>query len=182
MFHAGEEMITRRSLILATVSAIACGSAGAARADAAAKTFLEKIYAAYKGKNSKGVSFDTDAGVRRYFEPGLAALIIKDRNDAKKRDDVPNLDADPFVGGQDWEIGPVEIVVRDTAPSSRTAGGSPTSPGTARTRCAASSRRSEPLQSPLRGQGYGNAGCRAARYFANVHWRWSQTTMIATVR
>jgi hypothetical protein len=121
MPHAGEEMITRRNLILASVSAVACVAAGTARADAAAKAFLEKIYAAYKGKNSKGVSFDSDAGVRRYFEPGLAALIIKDRNDAKKRGDVPDLDADPFVGGQDWEIGPVEIVVRDIAPDKASA-------------------------------------------------------------
>ena len=113
MFHVGEETITRRNFILASVSAVACGAAGAARADAAAKAFLQKIHAAYKGKNSKGVPLDSDAGVRRYFEPGLAALIIKDRNDAKKRDDVPELDADPFVGGQDWEIGPVDIVVRD---------------------------------------------------------------------
>ena len=117
----GEEMITRRNLVLASVAAMACVASGAAHADAAAKAFLEKIYAAYKGKNSKGVSFDTDAGVRRYFEPGLAALIIKDRNDAKKRDDVPNLDADPFVGGQDWEIGPVTIVVRDIAPDKASA-------------------------------------------------------------
>jgi len=121
MFHAVEEMITRRNFILASVSAVAFGSAGAAHADAAAKAFLEKIYAAYKGKNSKGVSFDSDAGVRRYFEPGLAALIIKDRNDAKKRDDVPALDADPFVGGQDWEIGPVEIAVRDISPDKASA-------------------------------------------------------------
>jgi Protein of unknown function (DUF3828) len=109
-------MVTRRNFVLASVSAVACGSAGAAYADAAAKAFLEKIYAAYKGKNSKGVSFDSDAGVRRYFEPGLAALIIKDRNDARKRGDVPELDADPFISGQDWDIGPVDIVVRDIAP------------------------------------------------------------------
>ena len=64
MFHVGEEMITRRNFILASVSAVACGSAGAARADAAAKAFIEKIYAAYKGKNSKGVSYDSDTGVR----------------------------------------------------------------------------------------------------------------------
>jgi hypothetical protein len=121
MSRQGEAMITRRNLVLASVSAMACVAPGAAHADAAAKAFLEKIYAAYKGKNSKGVSFDSDAGVRRYFEPGLAALIIKDRNDAKKRDDVPNLDADPFVGGQDWEIGPVAIVVRDTAPDKASA-------------------------------------------------------------
>jgi hypothetical protein len=114
-------MIARRNFVLASVLMVALGATRSARADAAAKAFLEKIYAAYKGKNSKGVSFDSDAGVRRYFEPGLAALIIKDRNDAKKRGDVPELDADPFVGGQDWEIGPVAIAVRDIAPDKASA-------------------------------------------------------------
>jgi hypothetical protein len=46
----------------------------------------------------------------------LAALMIKNRKDAAKRGDVPELDGDPFINGQDWEIGPVDIVVRDVAP------------------------------------------------------------------
>jgi hypothetical protein len=111
-------MITRRNLALTGLLAVAAAaaSAGAALPDAAAKAFLEKIYAAYKGKKSKGVSFDSDAALRGYFEPKLAALMIKDRNDARKRGDVPELDADPFISGQDWDIGPVDIVVRDIAP------------------------------------------------------------------
>jgi hypothetical protein len=109
-------MITRRIFVSASVLAAACAAAGAARADAAAKAFLEKIYAAYKGKNSKGIPLDSDAMLRLYFEPKLAALMIKDMKDAQKRGDVPALDADPFVSGQDWEIGPVEIMVRDLAP------------------------------------------------------------------
>ena len=47
---------------------------------------------AYKGTNSKGISLDSDAMLRLYFDPGLAALIIKDRRDANKRGDVPELD------------------------------------------------------------------------------------------
>jgi hypothetical protein len=109
-------MITRRSFVLASVLTTACAAAGAARADDAAKAFLEKIYAAYKGKNSKGILLDTDARLRLYFEPKLAALMIKDMKAAQKRGDVPELDGDPFVGGQDWEIGPVAIEVRDLAP------------------------------------------------------------------
>jgi hypothetical protein len=115
------EMITRRDLVLASVLTAACAAAGAARADAAAKAFLEKIYAAYKGKNSKGVPLDSDAKLRLYFEPKLAALMIKDMKDAQKRGDVPELDSDPFVAGQDWEIGPVDIAVRDTAPDKASA-------------------------------------------------------------
>ena len=114
-------MITRRNFAFATALTLACTSAGAAVADAAAKAFLEKIYAAYKGKNSKGIPLDSDALLRFYFEPKLAALMIKDRKDAQKRDDVPALDGDPFVAGQDWEIGPVDIVVRDLAPDKASA-------------------------------------------------------------
>jgi hypothetical protein len=40
--------------------------------------------------------------VRRYCEPELAALIIKDRKDA--RGEVGKLDFDPFIDAQDWEI------------------------------------------------------------------------------
>jgi hypothetical protein len=109
-------MITRRSFFFASASAAAMAAAGAAVADPAAKAFLEKIYAAYKSKNSKGVPLDSDAMLRLYFEPKLAALMIKDRKDAAKRGDIPTLDGDPFVNGQDWEIGPVDIVVRDIAP------------------------------------------------------------------
>ena len=114
-------MITRRDLVLASVLTAACAPAGAALADAAAKAFLEKIYAAYKGKNSKGIPLDSDARLRFYFEPKLAALMIKDMKAAQKRGDVPELDSDPFIAGQDWEIGPVDIAVRDIAPDKASA-------------------------------------------------------------
>src|SRR6202047_2047181 len=114
-------MITRRNFVLVSARTPACAPAAAALADAAAKAFLEKIYAAYKGKNSKGVPLDSDAMLKRYFEPKLAALMIKDRKDAAKRGDVPELDGDPFINAQDWEIGPVDIVVRDTAPDKASA-------------------------------------------------------------
>jgi Protein of unknown function (DUF3828) len=114
-------MITRRDFVLVSALTAACAAAGAARADDAAKAFLEKIYAAYKGKNSKGVLLDSDAKLRLYFEPKLAAMMIKDSKAAQKRGDVPELDGDPFVGAQDWEIGPVEIAVRDIAPDKATA-------------------------------------------------------------
>src|SRR5216684_1201293 len=114
-------MITRRYFAFASVLAAACACAGTAFADAAAKAFLEKIYAAYKGKNSKGIPLDSDAMLRRYFEPKLAALMIKDMKDAQKRGDVPELDSDPFIAGQDWESGPVDIAVLDTAPGKASA-------------------------------------------------------------
>ena len=114
-------MITRRHFVFASVLVIAGVPAGAALADPAAKAFLEKIYAAYKGKNSKGIPLDSDAMLRRYFEPKLAALMIKDRKNAAKRGDVPELNSDPFINGQDWEIGPVDIAVSDIAPDKASA-------------------------------------------------------------
>jgi hypothetical protein len=76
-------------------------------AETSAKEFVDNIYKAYvsrAGKGGNGVSIATDAAVRRYFSPSVAALIIADARQAKKRDEVPALDGDPFVGHQDWEV------------------------------------------------------------------------------
>src|SRR5919198_4434132 len=88
--------------------------------DASAKAFLDAIYKAYIGKNTKGVSLEGDAAVRRYFEPTLAAMIIKDGKDAARRKEVPTLDGDPFVDAQDWEISAVTIDVADAGPGKAT--------------------------------------------------------------
>lgn len=91
-------------------------AAGPAAADAAAVAFVTRIYDAYKGKNSKGNPTDNEAALRRYFEPSLVALIVKDAKAAAKRGDVPTLDGDPFVDAQDWEITAVDIAVADMPP------------------------------------------------------------------
>ncbi len=54
-----------------------------------------------KGKNRNGISLNSDATIRRYFEPGLAGLIIKDRKDAADRGEAPTLSSDPFVGSSE---------------------------------------------------------------------------------
>jgi hypothetical protein len=89
----------------------------ASAADATAKTFVTRIYDAYKGKNSKGISIETEAAIRSYFEPSLAALIIKDEKDAAKRKEVPTLEFDPFIDGQEWELSDVNIAVSDASPN-----------------------------------------------------------------
>jgi hypothetical protein len=114
-------MITRRKFVAAAVLAMAGALPNAGYADPAAKAFLDRIYAAYKGKNSKGIGLASAAELRRYFEPGLAAMMIKDRREADKHGDAPDFDSDPFIGGQDWEIGAVDIVVNDTAPDKASA-------------------------------------------------------------
>ena len=87
-----------------------------AAGDVAATAFVTKIYDAYKGKDAKGVTLDAEADYRRYFEPSLVALIIKDQKAAAKRKDVPTLDGDPFVDAQDWEITALDIAVTDAPP------------------------------------------------------------------
>jgi len=106
-------MITRRNLLVP--AACVCTGLALVRvhaAESSARSFVEAIYASYAGKNSKGVSLDSNAAIRRYFEPSLAALIIKDRREA--RGEVGKLGSDPFIDAQDWEIDNVDVAVRDT--------------------------------------------------------------------
>jgi hypothetical protein len=113
-------MPTQRAILFTVVCTlvIACGfaAAPAAAGDAAATAFVTKIYDAYKGKDSKGISLVGEAAVRRYFEPSLAAIIVNDQKAAARRHDVPNLDSDPFIDAQDWEISGIEVAVTDAPP------------------------------------------------------------------
>jgi hypothetical protein len=112
-------MLTRRSLFLMAAGSLAMPwglAAPAAAGDVAATAFVTKIYDAYKGKDAKGVTLDAEADYRRYFEPSLVALIIKDQKAAAKRKDVPTLDGDPFVDAQDWDITALDIAVTDAPP------------------------------------------------------------------
>src|ERR1700734_1312220 len=105
-------MLSRRTIILDAVCIAFAGPALAA--EPAVTVFVTAIYPPYKGKNAKGIRLDTEADIRRYFEPSLAALMIKDQKDAARRHDVPNLDGDPFVDAQDWDIAAFDIAVTDT--------------------------------------------------------------------
>ena len=107
-------MIARHKILTAACICVALATVGARAADPSAKAFVESIYAAYKGKDSKGISLETDAAVRRYFDPKLAALIIKDREDAQG--EVGKLGSDPFIDAQDWEIDAVDVAIRAIAP------------------------------------------------------------------
>ena len=106
-------MIARRNVLVALWIGLALASVGAMAAEPSATSFVEAIYAPYKVKDGKGNPLDSDAAVKRYFEPRLAALIIKDRNKAAKRE-LSTLDMDPFIDAQDWDISAVDVAVRDT--------------------------------------------------------------------
>jgi hypothetical protein len=112
-------MLTRRDALCAAIVALAAAG-GAAAADAAARAFLVAIYNTYKGKGGNGIQLASDAVIRRYFEPGLAALMIKDQKEAGARGEVGALDGDPFVDAQDWDIKSFEIGVQDSGPSKAT--------------------------------------------------------------
>jgi hypothetical protein len=103
---------TRRTLIAAAASFLVARPVLAA--DDSATAFVTGIYETYKGSGAKGLPLDTDRAVRRYFEPSLAALIIRDRK--KARGEVGQLDGDPFIDAQDWNIDKFDIEVADTAP------------------------------------------------------------------
>jgi len=113
-------MLTRRDILLGTAAAAAI-IAPALAADAAAAAFVTGIYDAYKGKDAHGVPIDSDRAVGRYFEPSLATLIRKDQKAAARRNEAPQLDGDPFVDAQDWEIAAFDIAVTDTAPGKASA-------------------------------------------------------------
>ena len=108
-------MLTRRT-VLCGVAALVLATPALA-ADAGAQAFVTQIYESYKGKDSKGAPLESDGDIRRYFEPTLAALMIKDQNAAAKRGEVGTLDGDPFIDAQDWEIDAFDIKVVDAAPS-----------------------------------------------------------------
>src|SRR5688500_2134685 len=68
-------------------------------------TFLESVYKVYRNNSSaKGIDTSKPDVVRRHFAPPLAKAMLKDRADAKKRDEAPLLNGDPFIDAQDWEI------------------------------------------------------------------------------
>jgi hypothetical protein len=77
-------MIARRNLLIALCTGIGFAPVAVTAADPSATSFVEGIYAPYKDKDGNGSPLDTDAAVKRYFEPKLATLIIKDRNKGRQ--------------------------------------------------------------------------------------------------
>jgi hypothetical protein len=104
-------MFTRRSFAIAAacIALIAPACAG----DASATVFVTAIYHSYIGKGAKGVPLDSERKIRRYFEPGLATLMVRDQTAAARRKEVGSLDFDPFINAQDWEIASFDIAVGD---------------------------------------------------------------------
>lgn len=115
-------LFSRRSIVILLVAcgvglvALGAPRSASAQSDPSVDAFLNAIYSAYKGssdKGAKGIPLNSDETIQRYFEPSLAAEIIKDAAEAKKRGDVPKLNGDPFIDGQDWEITKFNVAVKE---------------------------------------------------------------------
>ena len=77
------------------------------------EVFLHSIYDRYIGPEDKThpIDYSKLSELRKYFVPGLVAMIMKDFAATAKADEVPALDGDPFVDAQEWDIKSFDIKV-----------------------------------------------------------------------
>lgn len=96
----------RRAVALLLAAPLPAGAqpAGTARA------FLGSLYRPYLQKNYEGHRLDPPSAV---FTAPLAQAIVKDRQEAERRNEVPLLDGDPLVDAQDFEITDLAIDVQE---------------------------------------------------------------------
>lgn len=103
-------MIARRTMRLA----LALLLAAAAALIGTPQAFLDAIYRPYPNKAVKGHDYDK---TERYFASPLREAMDKDYAEAKKRNEVPTLNGDPFIDAQDWEIANVVVNAWLTGPT-----------------------------------------------------------------
>lgn len=89
------------------------GFSTASAAEQSARDFVASVYAAYQGKDAKGISLATRSEIARYFTPSLTKLIDDDSKLAAKRGEVGALDGDPLIDAQDYQIDAVAIDVKE---------------------------------------------------------------------
>jgi hypothetical protein len=88
--------------LIATSAAVAQG--------ASPLTFLEAVYKPYRTNNrAKAIDIGKPEVIRRHFAPVLAKAMIKDQIEARKKQEAPLLNGDPFVDAQDWQIADLKI-------------------------------------------------------------------------
>ena len=110
--------MTRLLLSLSLAVTVLFGLIGSSVAAETPKSFLDAIYAKYVGPpaKAKGIRLDSRTALNRYFTPALAGLIDADNKAAAKKNEVPNLDGDPFVDAQDWQITDVSVMTSAVGP------------------------------------------------------------------
>lgn len=112
-------MLRSFNLMVASLALVFSATAAVA-APQSAEAFLKDIYSHYGNADKPagaGVLIDTTEQLRRYFTPDLVALIDADERAAAKRGDVPELDGDPFIDAQDWDIKDIAIHINSETAS-----------------------------------------------------------------
>ena len=112
-------MVYVRRLVL-TIACLTALIAPVFADEATPQTFLTTLYHRYEGKHTRGLDYADKRMLMRYFEPSLVDLITADQAAAKKRDEVPALDGDPFVDAQEWEITQLAITTTADGPDKAT--------------------------------------------------------------
>jgi Protein of unknown function (DUF3828) len=108
-----------RRLALAIAGIIAVAAPVLAE-EATPQAFLTTLYHRYEGRHTRGIDYADKRTLLRYFEPSLVGLITADQAAAKKDDEVPALDGDPFVDAQEWEITHLAIAAEMNGPDKAT--------------------------------------------------------------
>lgn len=114
MTRFGRPEIWLAAILMFAAAAIA-GTAAIAQG-ASPQTFLDHIYKVYRdNNNAKGIDYSKPDNIRRYFGPQLAKAMLKDMADAKKKNEVPLLNGDPFIDAQDWAIANLKVELKPGA-------------------------------------------------------------------
>ena len=100
-----------QAILLASAAAAGPTSSGSPPAAGSAQAFLHSIYDHYIGPADKNPPIDWTSAreLHHDFSASLANIIEKDLVRAKKADDVPTIDGDPFINAQDWDIKSFDI-------------------------------------------------------------------------
>ncbi|HEY4166186.1 MAG TPA: DUF3828 domain-containing protein [Reyranella sp.] len=106
----------RRTLALGL---LAVPIAAGAQSSSTPLDFLKSIYEPYKQAGFKGQPYWE---ARRFFVADLAEAIERDFQKAKKSQEVPALDGDPFLNAQDWNVHSINYAVTEMRSAQRAAG------------------------------------------------------------
>jgi hypothetical protein len=112
-------LLGRRGVLASLAIGVVCPAVAQDHA-ASAASWLRGLYGRYvsTGEPAAGIEL-TDAALERWFVADLAQAIRADR--AAAGGEVPNLDGDPFVLAQDWDIREIQVQATQTG-SERAAG------------------------------------------------------------
>lgn len=100
-------------LLIVALAALVAAPARAENENLSAHDFVLIIYAQYRGANTSGIAREE---WKDYFSPSLMQLIGADSKSSGP-DRVPNLDGDPFIQAQDWDIPNFATDVQEQGPT-----------------------------------------------------------------